>query len=284
MAPKREQQSPTIFTKPSPKPKKHTLSAPPKEEMQEQQIKAEHSVASAHALPQGPMEQQEMASATESKLGDFTASSTVENQSSLKRPAESELANGPPAKQRRTQRKYSARPTWAKLSKHNPRFQHQQAQNGMPSGAREQQDQPNGGQVQQLNGQPNVNGAILDGQDPWLRNPPLDDDLIHAQQVLGKWEKTFQWNTPIPDILNVVQGWLYTELNKLGDVGTNPEEGTIEIEAKIGTIMQEGSLDRLRLPVQSMAVVSEDYRRHHFESQMTMVSVHEFKQVNKLQR
>jgi hypothetical protein len=50
---------------------------------------------------------------------------------------------------------------------------------------------------------------------------------------MGKWEKTFRWNTPYPDLLMVVQNWLSRQLEELRDVGMDAREGTVEIEARV---------------------------------------------------
>ena len=63
---------------------------------------------------------------------------------------------------------------------------------------------------------------------------------------------------------------MFTEISKLGDVGTDPREGTIEIEAKIGTILKDN--ERVKLPVVTAAVVAPSLN-YQFESQMTMVSL-----------
>ena len=116
----------------------------------------------------------------------------------------------------------------------------------------------------------------LDGRDPWKYDPPLDMDLIHARSILGPWEKTFKWNTPYPDMLKFVQDWLWTKLDQLGDVGSDPREGQVEIEAKIGTLIDNNSNteERLRLPVAHMCVIDPSYpgNRYSFRSEMREVS------------
>ena len=120
-----------------------------------------------------------------------------------------------------------------------------------------------------------TNGNGLDGREPWNYDPPLDMDLIEASKVLGKWEKTFRWNTPYPDILKAVQDWLWQNLDQLGDVGTDAKEGTVEIEAKIGWLIDNNTDERLRLPVATMCVIQPDQgNRYSFRSEMKLVSHH----------
>ena len=172
---------------------------------------------------------------------DSAQDTSSESKPSLKRSA-TEANDQPPSKQRKTTvRKYSQRPPWAQLSRHNPRFQ--------------QQRQPN---MPQINGQSMANGSAPDGRPPWLHNPPLDMDLIGARDALGPWEKSMRWNTPYPDMLRVVQDWLFSNLEQLGDIGTNPQEGSVEIEAKIGYLIDNDTDRRLQLPVMTMCVIRDD--------------------------
>lgn len=122
----------------------------------------------------------------------------------------------------------------------------------------------------QANGKPAANGNVLDGRDPWLYDPPLDMDLIQARSVLGQWEKTMRWNTPYPDILKLVQDWLYQQLLSLGDVGTNPQEGQVEIEAKIGYLINSATDQRIQLPVYNMCVVKPGAHDYSFRSEMQL--------------
>ena len=71
-------------------------------------------------------------------------------------------------------------------------------------------------------------------------------------------------------MLRVVQDWLFVQLNQLGDVGTDPKYGTVEIEAKIGTLLEGGR--RCSIPVADMSVVQpRENDKYHFESQMNLV-------------
>lgn len=163
-----------------------------------------------------------------------------------KRPADSEPTGGPPAAKHRKVRKYLNPPIWAQLSKHNPKIKEQVAQ--LSKNASGHQTNGASAHAQQTNGRPaqsrQTNGAThntdIDGRPPWQQDPPLDYDLIRPRRILGQWEKSFRWNTPYPSMLKEVQNWLWMELSKLGDVGVDPREGIVEIEAKFGTLLQNG--------------------------------------------
>lgn len=117
-----------------------------------------------------------------------------------------------------------------------------------------------------------ANGGILDGRDPWNYNPPLDMDLIQASTVLGRWEKSMKWNTPYPDILKVVQDFFWQNLEQLGEVGMDPREGSVEIEAKIGSLIDNNSDQRVKLPVMTMCVIPPELNgRYSFRSEMQEV-------------
>ena len=281
--------------KPTPRSKKEPSSSvtPPQPQRAEQQFTPlsrpdSRPPPNRTPIPQGAIDA--YASALQQNLRQIKEESSgpppSESRMSQKRAAVEAPAQQPPLKQQKMapSRKYTQRPSWAQLSKHNPKFGQQ---NAMANGARRQnvqsqRSEPQAPQVTQQQNGPQANGQLaindveLDGRDPWTYPKPLDMDLIEASQVLGKWEKTFRWNTPYPDMLREVQNWLFAHLDQLGDAGTDPREGTIEIEAKIGTLLIAGSDDeRCNLPVGSMAIIRPEANgRYHFESQMTPVRLH----------
>ncbi|KAK3719463.1 hypothetical protein LTR37_004321 [Vermiconidia calcicola] len=209
------------------------------------------------------------------------------NGNNMKRAAEEPPSSQPPAKQRKPLRKYTSQPPWAKLSKHNPRYQQQEQSNGMDTGSNhhaksgsglrpDRQPSSNGREQADTtrHAQPQMpaqsHGTQGTGPQPWLQNPPLDHDLIQGRRILGNWEKTFRWNTPYPDQLRVVQDWLFGELSRLGDVGSDPQTGTVEVEAKIGTLLKHDPTERCQLPVMNMSIIDpRANNRYSFESQMT---------------
>jgi len=112
---------------------------------------------------------------------------------------------------------------------------------------------------------PQANGSTP----PWELDPPLDHDLIAARSALGEWEKTFKWNTPYPDMLRSLQDWLCRKLAENAEVGNNAATGAIEIEAKIGTLSEEATGDRVRLPVSTIGLIHPNANKHYrFESRM----------------
>ena len=247
-------------------------------------LKQEHP---SHALLQQPVQ----------------PSSTVPHSAStnsLKRGPDDELTSEPPMK-REKKRKYAQRPIWAMLSRTNPNYdgtngnnglvgkppqrqqqrqqqqQHQQPQHQNSQRQQQQQQQqhrpppqsaPASQPRQQMpNGSGHSNGAANNSE------PALDMDLAHARSILGPWEKTFKWNTPVPSLLKVIQDWLWKHLKQHSDVGNDPRTGTIEIEAKIGTLIRSGEHDRAPSQYVNMGVIHENFnKQYRFESRMEEVS------------
>lgn len=75
-------------------------------------------------------------------------------------------------------------------------------------------------------------------------------------------------------MLRVVQDWFWSLLEQHADIGTDPRTGTIEIEAKIGTLVRSGERDRAQGPLMSVGVLHPSLNsQYRFESRMEEVSV-----------
>lgn len=275
----KQQASVFMKPKPSPKPRKKAAAPPPAPAQQDAPVTKAHQRSNSGVVD-----------------GETSAAIKVEQDMSKKRPADfgPALTEERPTKVSKLssskRHKYAERPIWARLAKTNERYQEKmmkkeqangskappprQQANGIPSTSTPQKQAQS-----QSNGYPPPPPPAHDAEalPSWERNPPLDDDLIFARRILGPWEKTFCWRTPYPDLLKVVQDWLFMQLSQLKDLGHDVNEGTIEIEAKIGKILsKQGAEDRIGLPVTSMCVLSQDWfeRAARFESQMDEVSSH----------
>lgn len=75
-------------------------------------------------------------------------------------------------------------------------------------------------------------------------------------------------NVPITSLVKQVMDWLYVSLDANQDIGLHPREGAIEIEAKIGTLIDRDTGERMRLPVTSATVLDPRNDRFQFESRM----------------
>ena len=100
------------------------------------------------------------------------------------------------------------------------------------------------------------------------------------EEVLGPWEKSITDMEPADEIMRTIADFLFTEIVLRNDVGAGPVGGgsapgaVLEIEAKIGQIIDKNTNERLRLPVMTECVVSKNdpNLRIAFKSSMTEVS------------
>jgi hypothetical protein len=95
---------------------------------------------------------------------------------------------------------------------------------------------------------------------------------FHASSSLGPWEPTILAITPIQELTKLVSDFLFVEVVNRIDV--NPESGAVlEIEAKIGQLIDRDTEERLQLPALSECIVSKNHNnlRTAFKSSMTEV-------------
>ncbi len=97
---------------------------------------------------------------------------------------------------------------------------------------------------------------------------------------LGPWEPSIINIIPSEEVTRIISDFLFTQVVLRDDVGAGPAGGgpgqgaVLEIEAKIGQLIDKNTNDRLKLPVMSECVVSKDdpNLRITFKSSMTEVS------------
>ena len=110
--------------------------------------------------------------------------------------------------------------------------------------------------------------------------PPIQATLTNTGP-LGPWEPSILNIIPSEELVKVVSDWLFAEVVLREDVGVGPAGGAagqgavLEIEAKIGQLIDKNTNDRLRLPVISECVISQSDPnvRVAFKSSMTEVRV-----------
>ena len=95
---------------------------------------------------------------------------------------------------------------------------------------------------------------------------------------LGYWERSITNVEPFNDLTRMVTDFIYSELDRrpdiaVTDVGGNVSpNGQIEIEAKLGTLVDKRENERIRLPIVSAVILGLEARRNiAFESFMTEV-------------
>ncbi|KAI4134389.1 MAG: hypothetical protein LQ347_001566 [Umbilicaria vellea] len=119
------------------------------------------------------------------------------------------------------------------------------------------------------------NGNAVQGHDMPL---PKGQPELGDHGPLGPWESSILGSViPYEDLTRTISDWLFQQVVTRGDVDTGPAGGgpglgaILEIEAKIGQIIDLNRGERLRLPVLTECVISQSDPsiRTKFESSMT---------------
>ncbi|KAH0538269.1 hypothetical protein FGG08_005140 [Glutinoglossum americanum] len=98
---------------------------------------------------------------------------------------------------------------------------------------------------------------------------PTTNSITHTPQpleygTLGPWEPTITNVIPYEDITRLIGHFLFTQVVQREDVGAGPAGGIpghgaqLEIEAKIGQLIDKNTGKRLRLPVMNECIISKD--------------------------
>ena len=115
---------------------------------------------------------------------------------------------------------------------------------------------------------------------PTLNNQtPPSQASHHHGGPLGPWEPSILNNIPSEELVKVISDWLFVEVVLregigVGAAGVVARQGAVlEIEAKLGRLIDRNTNDRLRLPVMTECVVSpsDPNLRLSFESSMSEV-------------
>lgn len=129
---------------------------------------------------------------------------------------------------------------------------------------------PNGNQVTNI--VPSHTPAIkleTNGVSPVERKQSETDDAI-----LGPWEASINGVQPYEEISKVVADWLFLTVVNRPDAGELQSRNVeIEIEAKLGQLIDQETNQRIYLPVQTECVLTER-KRINFRSSMTEASTH----------
>ena len=108
---------------------------------------------------------------------------------------------------------------------------------------------------------------------------PVAQPALENTGPLGPWEPSFLNVIPAEELVRIVSDWLFQNVVQRDDVGVGPAGGgagggaVLEIEAKIGQLIDKNTNDRIRLPVLNECVVShtDPSMRIAFKSSMTEV-------------
>ena len=120
------------------------------------------------------------------------------------------------------------------------------------------------------------NEVISNGQQNAI-HVPVAQPGNPTEGPLGRWEPSILNIIPSEEVAKVVSDFLFAEVVLRDGIGVGPAGGTasqgavLEVEAKIGRLIDRNTNDRLRLPVMSECVVSpsDPNLRISFESSMT---------------
>ena len=102
---------------------------------------------------------------------------------------------------------------------------------------------------------------------------PVPQPDFGDEKPLGPWEKSITNVTPYEEVTRLIANFIFREVVTREDVGS-VLGATLEIEAKLGQIIDKNTNDRLKLPVLSECVLSkgDPNLRTNFKSSMTEVS------------
>ena len=132
----------------------------------------------------------------------------------------------------------------------------------------------------QSNGQSNgMQGANGHSKQANGVHVPVAQPDLENNGPLGPWEPSFLNMLPSEELVRIISDWLFQNVVQRDDVGVGPAGGgtsggaVLEIEAKIGQLIDKNTNDRLRLPVLNECVVShsDPSIRIAFKSSMTVV-------------
>ena len=112
---------------------------------------------------------------------------------------------------------------------------------------------------------------------------PVPQPATSSSGPLGPWEPSILNVIPLEEVVKVISDFLFAEVVLREGIGVGPAGGlaskgaVLEIEAKIGRLIDRNTNDRLRLPVMTECVVSQSdpNLRISFESSMTEVRSHD---------
>ena len=128
--------------------------------------------------------------------------------------------------------------------------------------------QPQVGSLPSVKAETNGNRQVSPA--PTRQAPPdVPDD--HPSLLLGPWEYSITGNKVQQQMTKLVADFLYLNVVSRGDLGELASRGVdIEIEAKLGQLVDKETNERYRLPVQSECILM-DSNRVGFRSSMTEV-------------
>lgn len=183
----------------------------------------------------------------------------------LKRRAESPAA---PQDQKKVKVQPTGPPVWARLHPTNPGYH------------RQRQLYPRMGEVPE----PVVDNKAVSQpptqvSDQASTHAPVETEAVSKKvkttEILGvPWELSVTGTLPADHLMHHVAEFLYITMLSHPDLGAGgSKDGALEIEAKVGTLVDKNENDRLKLPVTTPCALHEGFSKSHvrFESFITEV-------------
>ncbi|MCJ1366363.1 mRNA-capping enzyme subunit beta [Acarospora aff. strigata] len=180
-------------------------------------------------------------------------------------------ASGSPQQPTRKRARHDEPPIFARkasrTTNNNPLLPNKR-QNGPRSGAPIKQEPKD---VKPALSQTSVPATIKEESNGHPPPPPTNEVALPKAQPelagqgpLGPWEPSILNLIPSEEVTRIISDFLFTQVVLRDDVGAGPAGGgpgqgaVLEIEAKIGQLIDKNTNDRLRLPIMSECVISKD--------------------------
>ena len=191
----------------------------------------------------------------------------------LKRRAESPVA---PQEQKKPRVQRSEPPIWARLHPSNPGYDRQNALHprlkGQPSSVVEKIAPAPSQSVAPARSSPKTNGHA-----PPAQESDSASKKARISGILGApWEVSVTETIPADRLLHQVAEFLYITMLSNPNLGAgDARNGALEIEAKVGTLVDKNNNERLNLPITTPCALHEGFSKSHvrFESFITEVSI-----------
>ena len=195
-----------------------------------------------------------------------------------KRPAAEDLSTEPV--QKKTKNTYAEPPIWARRAPTNPYYNKKSAALPQPTNRMTQQAKrpsPQPASVQPTHQPvPRVNGHAQPTTNGGFQPIRVTDEKNKTAQILGlPWELSITNSAPPNDLVRTVSDFLFINMLSRPNIGVgDPRNGALEIEAKIGQLIDRRTNSRLFLPVDTMTALKAGFSREHikFESFMNEAS------------
>ncbi len=126
----------------------------------------------------------------------------------------------------------------------------------------------------------NTHSPAKDGHQPAENDGgvtlPQAQPSLPDEGPLGPWEPSITNVIPYEEITRRIMDFLFMEVVERKDVGVNTGSAQLEIEAKLGQLIDKNTNERVRLPVLTECIFNKDHPswRTAFRSSMTEVSLY----------